>query len=1021
MGHRLRPVLLLALLCLAPHLRAGDAGLTVDRALPAPTSDRDRLARHIVVHDFENRHDPDSGLPLPRSADLNLDSWPDFWEPIRGVDYPEYLISTVAIVPDNSGQLPGAYRDRANRVLRIGFDGTRVGVRTRVPIPIDPGLAYELSLRSVDTGLEGARIRAGIDWLRIDPRTAMVLRSDDIPDIPTGQIDWPAAPWRMLVSDPPAEANAARLYIVLERLPGAVGGAYRGEARFDDVRLRAQPRIVVDAPRPAADGRGRIIPIRYAGLFDNIPDPANPDYFRGKRYSRRIEVTDVFNRPVELGHGGYGGVDAGEDGMAAEEIAFPPERYGVYYFNLRLYGADQGLAADLVRAVAVMRPAPAAGDALVRAGNPAFGARGGSVPRRILEKPGLLRDMLAGMGARRIKLVPWPGSGPEADDATYHGLLADEARLLRSSGMAVTAAIRPPPRLFGDAGLAQALDENPAGLAQALAEAGRRVGLFMDSWQWGGDDDGGMEGFPDTPAVEQLAAALAQFAEGAPVAWNRVLAGERGGAFPRRPAVINAFFPSGQPSDRLWPRAAPVFPWLFEPFYRERGRIYPPARLSRLAPAPAADAVEERARAETRAGSWLSLDLAAAHPHEANAAAERLQLEEFLVRAVYAAALGPDAIFMGDLFDPAAGFLRRAGDGVDSLETAARPAFLAAGTVSRLLEGAEYLGMLELLQPFEAHVFKRPGIDQTVIALWRAGASEARPLGRREIAEGPQLRLVDWAGNAGPLPDPVPVGNVPAFITGLPASLALTRMSVRIDPNMPVMSASVRQNQALEVVNHLPRQAPVLFRLRYAARPGDGVMENAWAVNPEELRINLPPAAPEFTPGRLAFAVTPDPNSILQKAAPAAVDKSGAKIARVAMTITGSPPADMLLHLPFRLRSEIDVDIEPIWRADDPHFLTLLLKVRWTPADAAARRNAIKLTPFFVKYGQARESAPFPTTVKATPPDSAGFESIELRIPRSPRARTLVGLDEDGGGLFHLTDVTELLQAPRPGGNLSHD
>ncbi len=497
----------------------------------------------------------------------------------------------------------------------------------------------------------------------------------------------------------------------------------------------------------------------------------------------------------------------------------------------------------------------------------------------------------------------------------------------------------------------------------------------------------------------------------------RLRPGQTEPIFPVRPSITQSFFPASEPVDALWPSTARIYPWLFEPYFFERGRIYPPARLSALAPAPAGDPLEEQERSSQRSSSWLSLESTPADPHEPNAAAEKIQLEQLLRRAVYATVVAPDMIFLGDLFDPAHGLLRRDTLLDNTLETMARPSYLAVSTLVQLLEGAEYLGQLGLLPPYEAHVFRRPGTDESVIALWHNDSVEERVLARAEIANGPNLNLIDWAGNVEPLGRNIPVRRVPAFITGLPATLALTRMSVRIMPEPPILAQNRPQAQIIEVVNHTPRQAPVLFRLRYAARQEDGGMENGWTVSPEELRINLPPVTPELTSGLSRYIASPDPNSQLQIASPMRVDKFGGKLAQITMAVNSTPPADMTLYLPFRLQSDLDVDIEHLQRIDDPHFVTLQLKVRWFPPDAGRRRGEILLLPFYMKRGQTREAAPFPVPVKASLPEDRGnpnamFEAVEIRIPRSPQTQTWVGLSEDGGSSFYLVDVTDYLLAP---------
>jgi hypothetical protein len=1007
---RLAPPIL-AFLALALVVPAGEA--------PGEFSlgpERERLARSLYSHDFENRRDPDTGDVLAESAVLNGFGWRDFWEPVLAVDYPEYLLETVGVLPDGAAQIPGAYRDEDNHVLRIGFDGTRVGLKTRFPVPVDPSLAYEFSLLHRDQGLRGAEIRAGVEWLRVEPTSVRSLRSDAIPDLAPGQEDWPVESSRMRINDPPPEANAARLFITVNRLPGAIGGDYQGELRVDNLGLRPFPRISVDPIRlRSGGGGGSLVPVRYSGLFDNIPDPANPGYFKGKRYSRRVEATDILNRPIRLRGGERSAVQADASGSALEEIAVPDDRFGVYYLNIRLYDAEEKLVVDVMRSVAMMRPVRRDDGLTIRSLHPSFGVRVGLAPDGALADPGLLRRLAEGMGARTAKIVPWRDSYLKAgENEDYYRLLAESIRSLRSAGVTVIGDIRPPSGMFGQATMAEIMNGSAERLAGILGEAGRNIGLFVDGWQWGDDSDLSLLGAPAGEGSASLAAALADFAKGLPAALNR---GAGNDSFPWRPEITGLFVPVATDANGVWEYAARVFPWLYERFQQERGAIYPPARLSRLAPAPVGDELEERERRSRRSGSWITLESTPTWSHEPNAGTEKTQLEQVMLRAVRTAALAPDTIFLGELFEPSRGLVRQDASGGYRLETVARPVYLAAGVLSELLEGSEYLGQLGLLNPYEAHVFRRPGTDDSVIVVWHNDSIEERRLPRAEIADGPPLTLIDWAGNRDSLPASIPVRRVPSFITGLPASLALTRMSVRVAPDPPVFSIARRQNQTLEVVNHMRGQAPVVFRLSYAARLTDGGMENNWTVTPREMRLNLPPLTPQFPAGMAKYTVSPDPNSPAQAAGPGSVDKYGFKLAKVNMTLNTSQPADMTLYLPFRLHSDLDVDIAELPRINDPNFVTLQLRLRWFPAESGRRGREIRMVPFHIKKGRMKEPLPFPVTLKAMPAEERGnpesmYETVELRIPRRPLAQTWVGLDEDGGSAFYMAEVTDFLRQP---------
>ncbi len=601
--------LLVAVLVLAACARQASAGqgITIERGGQegGQAAERTRIGRTVYSHNFENLRDPDTGMLLPQSAALGQEQWPDFWEPIRAVGFPEYLIPAIRVVPDESGFIPGAYRDMPNHVLEMKFDGTRVGIRTKSPVPINPALAYEYSIRVRDAGMDGARIRTGVDWMRIDPAASEVLRSDAIDSLEPGQIDWPVLPGRILVNDPPPAANAARFFVIIDRDPGSVGGAYHGTVWIDDIALKPLPKILVDAPRSSDSGgfggEGRIIPVHYSGLFDNIPDPANPGYFKGRSYSRQVEITDVFGQPVTIGSGKRVAVEAGEDGTAIEEIAFPRDRYGVYYFNIRLYDADNRLLTDVMRAAAVMPPATPRQDLGMRSVRPVFGVNAGIVPANVLSSSGFLRRILERSGVKTTKIIPWIDtySGTGQNDGYYHGIV-EEVRHLRSAGVGVIGVIRPPTAMFGGGDLLPAVNDQNERLDEILREAGRHLGLFMDGWQWGADDDPGLEALPPDGNIAGLAKTLRDFASGMPVVGNAVLGRPLSARFPVQTTTTQAYLSSDIPAPNLWPLTAPLFPDLFEPYYLERGQTYPPRSLSVLAPPPPRDKLEEEARKRHR-------------------------------------------------------------------------------------------------------------------------------------------------------------------------------------------------------------------------------------------------------------------------------------------------------------------------------------------------------------------------------------------------------------------------------------
>jgi hypothetical protein len=986
------------------------------------TIDRQRLARNILAHDFENHRDRDTGMLLANSSDLDRNGWPDFWEPLRMVGFPEYLVADISIVPDRSPFLAGNYRDDDNHVLHIAFDGSPVGIMTSVPIPVNPELSYEISLRERDLNLAGAVIRAGLEWIHQDDQVTEYLRRDEIPDFRHGQIDWPVAARRLVVNDIPAKANAARIFITLAADQDQVSISHHGDIWFDDIRVRSLPKVSVIPTAPPTAGGGMAVgdvtsfDIEYQGLIDNIPDPENPGFFKGKRYTRSFNLTDIFDRPLPGLDSNRSIINIDAQSRGRERLNIPASKYGVYYMNLKVYDADNQVVTDITRALSLIRPVQLTNTLENGLGKPTFGLVLGAPPENLLTHPGLLRQFLASSRVRQVKMSPWTDNfDPASQNNTYFNLLVDEIKKLRSSGIRVIGVVSPPKDYFNSNNLAVTLEDRGDAFNTLLAEAGRKFGIFVDCWQWGEDTDDSLRRLIGSDILGRSTQIMDEYSGGSSMVLNVNL--ESGNDFRISPyfRIMNAFNSNQSPPRAVWRAGARFFPWLYSMFYVARGATYPPLELNALAEAPPSDAVEANSRREREKSVWLSLPSPEVTPLKPDSFRERTQLEQIMIRSVYAAVLGPDSIFPGSLFDPSHGLLRfDTSDPSPKITTIARPAFLTLPVLGEMLEESRYLGPIDLLAPFEAHVFRRGNTDRAVIIIWHNDVAGTKNLSRREIANGPPLVMTDWAGNSQPLPPVIPVSRVPIFITGMSASMALTRMSVRVTPELPIRSMSRRQNQALEVVNHMITQAPIRFQIRLAAREIDGGMENGWALNPEDVRVNLSPVNPDFTPVRIRYNASPDPNSPIQTAGPGFADKSGVKMAQLNMSINTSPPADIILYPRFALKSDLDIDIERLVRNDDPQFVTLQMRIRWFPEARERRRGEIHLMPFYLRKGEMREFSALPVTVRALPPDqrtspTTHYETVELRIPRSPPRQTWVGINEEGGSNFYLADVTAFM------------
>lgn len=1013
---------------------------------------RAQYARGIEAYDFEPR-----GNSI-ESRDLDGDGRPDYWEPVRDDSHPEHLISGVRIVEVPNDERPGLWRNSPGHVLKIPFDGTRVAFRTAIPKTIDPDLAYEVSAYAKTKGInlpserrgpvpEGGSppstfVRVKFVWLHGEDERQ--IGKPDVIEVPAGQTDWPISvdrgtPLNLLINDLPVDSRTGlrpdrvRVILEVEDNPDVSGADRHGVVWFDDIRIKSRPKIRVDPVFRDVETleEGQRPPplrleIKYLGLIANVPEGAG---FRGAQYSRSVRITDINGEPP-LDHSGRpvsfpdAVIDPGPRRYYDEQLALPLVNQGVYYLTVSLRGYLGAAEAEVSQVVGLTLPPRAADTDLRRPGADVggFGLRLEGLPYKLLQsKEGMLAEMVRRAGVQRVKVGVWPEDfKPQEQAQPYLEDLGRELRLMRSGGAHLSGIIAADPQFFGQNGAYAAMREQADTLDRLLDAIMPYLRAHIEDWQWGDDDDSSFSAGVDPEAMRvprrALADKTAALVQCCPVNISR-----RDAVLPPAAAAeaVSLYVPADLPPWRML-KALSVFATSnFADLKSPRRVVYPSERLQELLPA----SYEDATAAETGHKVWLSLELRSVPRHERNAAAERAQVEDLAVKAILARAAGVERVCLGRLFHTESGLCAVDGSG----RLVPRPALLAARTLEEHLAGAAYLGSFQLRDIFPNFVFHHPDPDrdEAVIALWYDGPQEAEYLDRLQLGDMP-LTVVDMAGNARAL-DPrdtrLLVRKSPLLVAGMSASLALTRMSLRISPVPRLTAMNEIQTQELSITNYFTSQLPVQFEISYAT-DADFVLERGWT-KPGRKKLDLRRGVKGAWPSdSLTYQVQPDPGSIIgvvprplddrpeiwpprpESGAPA----PGEKYVQVLADINTSPAVRFKMLRKTILASDLDVRLVRLKKQDTAN-LALQFQLKWLPPGGGDVRGELVLRPYYVKSGGFPKERPAVSVPAYSPGSDRAAVTVELSIPVRPVAKTLVGLTEIGGSRFFILDVTEVLKA----------
>jgi hypothetical protein len=1003
------------------------------------SEERYQLARNFNIYDFEPRGDS------PKSRDRDGDGWPDYWVSLFGEEYPDDLKKDIRIVSDQGR--PGLYRYSAGHVLQMPFDGRKVAIQTRVPKVIDPALAYEITAWGKTEGLNlpntdkvTTYVRIWVIWLHVEEGSNDVELDRDAILVPPGQVDWPEEPLRKRFNDVPADANAVRIMLEISDNPDIPGADRHGWAWFDDIRIETRPKLSIPPvfkkiTSDVIGAEGLLdVNIEYLGLIENMPDPDNPARFKGKDYSRVIEVTDMFGehptdlsgQPVMLNFNRTEQVNPGPARGYSEVLHLNLQKLGVYYVSVKLFGHRGAVETSVSQAVGLMK-APfqrrAADEVGLQETTGGFEIHLGAPPEAILQKDeGLLAELVKEAAVRQVKVDLWPPYyKPQDESQPYLEALKRELRSIRGSGVRITGVISNTAQPFRLLGMREVMKEKTDSLLQHLQAAVTHVGPHIEFWQWGDDDDPSFSRHVDEAGTGRAREGL----KGMVTAMVQI--------FPLDLADPNALLPDPDlaqavevhvPLDlgdktmtlnlaRLFP---PIFKRLSQP-----GK-YPDAALAELAPKIVPGATPPPAEAERSQEAWVSVSLNPVERYERSAPRELQQLEDMTIKAIVAKAIGFPRICLGKMFVPGGGMAVLEKNG----SATPRPSFLAARTLEEHLGSGSYIGSFQMRDDYSNYVFQQRN-GEAVVALWYNGSAKTQELPRLEIGSIP-LMLIDMSGNKSPIRDrTITVRRSPILITGMSAALAKTRMSIDIAKIPALESRHEMQRQTLAMSNYFTgQQVLVELQLKYAA---DALFqrERNWMVRPQQIRdFNLPAAkAGQPAPtGKQFFEVEPNPNSVFgfieynaDKLGgvvwPLAEGKVGQKYVQLTVDLNTGNRVRMQILRKTRLASDLEVKVVHVDNQADPQHLNLQMQVKWFPDDTLGRSEGkeILLVPYYRKKSDLKAKLSGITVPMYNPlDDETPARTVKFRIPRFPLGSAVIGLDEEGGSRFFIIDITDLLQ-----------
>lgn len=956
-----------------------------------------------------------------QNRDLDGNGWPDFWEKIIDDEHDARLADAVRLVPDSTrtGALPG----QSGYVLRVPFDGTGVAITTRVPIAIDPDMAYEISLTAKSLRLERSLTRLIVNWINIDKNGMQNILGSNHIEVPPGQIDWTEVPLRMRINNVPAKATHASLVISIYDNPTIPGKVDRhGYAWFDDIKISTRPKIymkptfkdymplLADDPPPAPVD----FVIQYKGLVDNIPEEKGQaaDQSR-KSYYRVIKIADSNGRapkdknsnPLKLNFEEKLPIFPGALTSYKETLNVNLERLGVYYLTVALFGEQNNLLAEKTQVLGLWKPPLKKNidkDEAAQSGG--FGIIIDSIPEIALQKKGLLSNLVVRTGASYVKSIVWPETGDESNTNHFLNALSREFSLMRMAGIRITAMLKAPREYRTSQTLFELLQTRAKTMQPYTDIITKTFDVDIENWQWGDEKDHsftrGVSKDDIAPAISLLAGKTSIQSQSFPVAGD-----DPRGVLPDFDAANAAsiYIPENFTSKQMLESILRLAPHYFSIFKEPNRLLFPPAWLYDMSPYP--KPVDETAAPTRKLEEWVSLSLKSVPPKIHDPRREREMLTDMSVKAVMARALGIPRTYVMSLIDENNGLARIDAEG----EPIPMPALLGIRVLDQYLSGTKYLGSFYLRNEFGTfpnYVFAKGNNRDAIAVVWFDGKDQDEAM--IDFGGGFKLNIVDLQGNIRKMAANTNfvATRTPQIITGMSVPFARTRMSINILRLPKLQMQATNQQQYLTITNFYDQSISGNITLVYAAR-NDFTFEQNWRVQPARVRFNIGrPKNDEPQEKRLTYSTRP-PNS-------SKVDigkEYGEKLVSVQVILMGDRPYELRLVRQTDLTGDVRIEMRRLPSLDDNTVDIIQMKLRWIPPKNTEYKREILLRPYYRKGDNLETLLPSVSVPMYSPNDTETPPvSIEFKIPKiGGFAETWVGYRQQDGSRFFNYNATNII------------
>jgi hypothetical protein len=663
--------------------------------------------------------------------DVNWDHWPDGWKRRKGPGFPSYIRMAMEPLPVTNEP---PVRDRT---FVVRMNGGNAAVESP-SMRLSHFFSYHLTCRLRLVGMNRFRVAVAISSYDSQEQR----RERFTVEAQTNTEEWQTVelgPWEF--RDPQSQTVVIGLEIEADS-PEAI----RGQVHWDDIHLRALPRVALSADRALpyyALGEQPKVVCRISGLrrpevqlrylvFD-VHDAVLAD----------TQLTLPLQKMNETFRSPNWSATALFEGTSTWTV--PVQGPGYYRVEARIYSDQEESLARQQRLV-LLGPAP---------GTPGPGVYGWTFPPHAPRLP--VRHVaqlapLAGLGW--VKYPVWFG---EQDTRTGEEL-AELAERLGTWGIQLVGLLDNPPeaqrrKWFGESSvLPVASVFRDADVWQhLLSPVMTRLSLKVRWWQLGADDDISYSGYPHTP--EQVEAVRKYF--------------ERFGQEARLVVPWNWLEP--QPD-------LPQAPWANFSFYTR--------------PALSAEELGQYLEAQRSAGkdAWVFIE-----PLDEQYALQT-RVADLVQSMILAHQHGASGVFVPNPFDSSSGLIFQDGS--------PQPLFLPWRTTALMLGQARYLGALTLSQGSRNAVFVRDG--QVVLALWNERPVEEEVF----VGASPSVEVWDVWGRTGQgiLQQDgsvlrVGVGPVPLFITGIHPSVIQWQLQFSIDKTTLDTSSGSEQTLRIQFPN----------------------------------------------------------------------------------------------------------------------------------------------------------------------------------------------------------------------------